>query len=374
MNNPKSIGKRLSTKLTLVLGFLSVLLIGCSKSSNRFANTEIPAECNVKPYSIVRFDKELMSIDPKNVEECMSHLYEKYGNLFDTYLQYGIEVGTATVTNNGKTELNKNTAKILKEEILSNKGYQLFFHAEDSVYKDGLDKEMADFTTAMSRFHSFFPNKELPKSVIAMFSCFGPKLAIGDNNELMVSMEYYIGSDFKPYHYVDGLYAYDAINLSRKMLVRDMVKAWIMNEFPKDKTENERLLDAIIYEGKIMYMLEASMPKTSVEDLMGYDKDQWEWCEKNEREMWNYVKENKHLYTNNRLTISKYINSAPHTVFFPYNEGVDYTPEAPGRAGIWLGWRIVNSYMNNNPEATLDQLNALTDNQALLEESGYNPK
>ena len=370
-------GNRLVALASIAMGFLALSLGSCSKTNNRFANEQINNDPSFKPYSIVRFDKEVMSLDPNKVEEGMTALEEKYGDLFDMYLQKGVEVGTAVVPVQGdssKFAINKQTAKVLKEEILSHKGYQTFFHAEDSVFANGLDKEMQDLTNAMQRFHKFFPEKEVPSNILAMFSCFGPKMAVGDHNELMISMEYYIGSKYPYYKAVDGINDYDAINLTREMMVRDMMLGWAYYTFADPTEGNGRLLDQMLYQGKLLYLVEACMPNEKPEKLMGYTKDQWEWSVKNEGNMWNKVKDMNHLYTYDHLTISKYINPAPHTVFFPFNEADMSTPEAPGKGGIWLGWRIVSSYMARNKNATLADLMAETNSQKLLEESGYNPK
>lgn len=358
----------------ILTGCITLFTSGCTESSaNRYANMDVKTDGPEQKYEFIRLDKEVMTIAPEKVQEGMTQLLAKYGDLFDMYLKNGIEVGGATKLVNGKEELNTETAQILAKEILSNKAYQSFFHAEDSVYANGFDKEADEVTKAMGRYHSFFPKQPVPTKIMTMFSCFGPRVAVGDNNELMISLDYYIGSDYGPYQHVDGIYAYDYINLSREMLVRDLVLGWLYYTQPNEGKQ-DRLLDEMVYQGKIMYALEACLPKADLPKLFGYNDDQWLWCKKNERNMWNSVKENKHLYSYDRLTISKYINPAPHTVFFPYDEASPNSPESPGKAGIWLGWRLVSSYMKKHPEVTLENLLAQQDSQQLLEQSGYNPK
>ena len=48
-------------------------------------------------------------------------------------------------------------------------------------------------------------------------------------------------------------------------------------------------------------------------------------------------------------------------------------PEAPGRTANWMGWQIVQAYMKRKPETTFRQLIDLTDAQAPLDQSKYNP-
>ena len=50
-----------------------------------------------------------------------------------------------------------------------------------------------------------------------------------------------------------------------------------------------------------------------------------------------------------------------------------YGKESPGRLGLWVGWRIVDSYMTNNKDVTLIELMGEGDAQKILEESFYKP-
>ena len=63
------------------------------------------------------------------------------------------------------------------------------------------------------------------------------------------------------------------------------------------------------------------------------------------------------------LLIQKYINEAPYTSTL--------TIESPGRVGCWVGWRIVNSYVDKNKTSLSDLV--LLETQNLLKDSGYNP-
>jgi uncharacterized protein YjaZ len=58
---------------------------------------------------------------------------------------------------------------------------------------------------------------------------------------------------------------------------------------------------------------------------------------------------------------------APFSKFY-----IDIDKESPGRIGVWLGWQIVRSYMNNN-EVTLQQL-LQTNAEEIFNKSKYKPK
>jgi len=64
--------------------------------------------------------------------------------------------------------------------------------------------------------------------------------------------------------------------------------------------------------------------------------------------------------------INKYINPSPHSPGMP--------PRAPGRTANYIGWKIINAYMQRFPETTFQDLVKMDDAQALLQKSRYKPK
>ena len=48
-------------------------------------------------------------------------------------------------------------------------------------------------------------------------------------------------------------------------------------------------------------------------------------------------------------------------------------PESPGNTGSWLGWKIVQKFMQENPTYTLKSLMQETDAQKILTLSKYKP-
>ncbi|MFT6716440.1 MAG: hypothetical protein ACJA0Q_001079, partial [Saprospiraceae bacterium] len=48
--------------------------------------------------------------------------------------------------------------------------------------------------------------------------------------------------------------------------------------------------------------------------------------------------------------------------------------ESPGRAGVWIGYRIVSQYMENNPNLSLEKLLNSTPAMDVFQGSKYKPK
>jgi len=332
-----------------LLSFFLVLLCffsSCGKK-NRFSDVDL-SNSPVHQVQIQRFDKDFFAIDTNNVASSLAALREKYGNFVDLY--------TKQIIGNPITKEDD-----MVYQFLTHPAYREFYSDCQAKYTNVSDLE-GGFTTAFKYAKHYFPHIIIPK-VYTHVSGFGDIIVV-DEELISVSLDYYLGEDYKNYEYVDGIYIYMIPNLRREKVVPDAVFWWLTTEFP-DNIDTPRLLDNMIYYGKIMYLTEVFLPKEKEENLMGYTRQQWKWCKANEGKMWNYIIENKHLFSTDILLTAKYINPAPFTSFFPN--------ESPGRTGKWIGWQIVRSYMDKNKDVTLSELMNNFNAQDILEKSGYRP-
>jgi hypothetical protein len=107
------------------------------------------------------------------------------------------------------------------------------------------------------------------------------------------------------------------------------------------------------------------LPETADSILVGFSQGQLEFCLENEFLMWNSVVQNQKLYTKDPRIISKFMNDAPFSPGMP--------AESPGKAAIWLGWRIVESFLERNPTELSNLFSPRWTPEALLQKSGYKP-
>ena len=116
-----------------------------------------------------------------------------------------------------------------------------------------------------------------------------------------------------------------------------------------------------------MYAKDVLIPETPDNEKIGYSVDKLKWCEENESQMWKYFIENKLLFSSESKLYGRFIQKAPFSKFY-----LDLDNETPGRAGVWVGWQIVRSYMKNN-DVTLQELFA-KDAKEIFDNSKYKPK
>ena len=130
--------------------------------------------------------------------------------------------------------------------------------------------------------------------------------------------------------------------------------------------EAENVLAEIIHEGKLKYFEKCMLPGVSDELIFGFTPGQMKFCRNNEGQMWLYLIENDLLFKTDRFLIRKLTGEAPFTSFF--------TNESPGKAAVWIGFRIVESYMMTNPGVKPETLMNDTAVQQILEKAKYDPK
>ena len=176
------------------------------------------------------------------------------------------------------------------------------------------------------------------------------------------SIDNYMGSDYPLYARV-GIYRYLRQNMRPEKLVPDYIVAWLTTEYPFVQHSGE-LVEEMIYRGKILYTASVLLPNLPDSVIIGYSADQWKWCLKYEHDMWMVLVGSKHLFSRDAMIRIKYMNDAPFTKPF--------TQESPGRAGAFVGWRIVEQYMREHPEVSPKELLLRTADE-IMRETPYNP-
>lgn len=335
--------KKINTLILLLAGLN--LLSSCS-NNNRF---KIDTDKNRVTVKIHRFDKDLLTLDTTNLKAGVKKLYSKYPDFLPEFV-YNVLDTTAADTNAVSHEFYKFLAD--KNFIQVNKKtLQTFDDVSD------IEKKISD---AFTYIHFYFPEVKLPE---IYFYVSGFNRAIMMNDKFIaVGTDLYLGSDYPAYK--DYTYEYMLFNMRRECVATDLVSATLFRMFVMNSSEY-RLLDNMLFRGKVMYLLSVFMPDEKPEYIMGYSEEQWKWTKKYEKQIWATVIDQKHLFSTDLQLIRKYMNDAPFTA--PVSQ------ESPGRLGTWLGWQIVESYMNKNPKVSLSDLMKDSNYQKMLEESGYRP-
>jgi hypothetical protein len=333
--------------LFLQLAFL-VLLIGCS--GNRY---DVKIKAKGYKADIVRLDNILFEMSPLLLPQKLDSIKLRYP-LFMKYFGYVINAGEQT------DSLWNERVQAFATDKFNNEVYsesKAIFN-DISVLKDGL-------TDAWNHYSHYFPGEKIP----GMFTCvtgFNNSIIVADS-VLGIGLDRYLGSGSKFYPKL-GIYNYQAKKMVPERILTDCMYGWATADWDYSRAgyKTDNLLANIIHEGKLLYFTRCMLPRESDEIIFGFTGQQLQFCKNNEDQMWQYLIEHDLLFSTDRLTVRKFTGEAPFTSYF--------TEESPGRAAAWIGFRIVEAYMKNNPKVSLAGLMNESDPEAILEKARYKPR
>ncbi len=322
---------------------LLALLLGCRSREAKINAIEEAIEME-------RLDRDLLALAKDSLYSEPPLIRKKYGHFFECYNTGVIQIGNSRDTLYG----------LLLQRFMHHEAVRVAYEKVSEVFADGamLDKELTD---AFKHVKYYFPSLPTPR-IIAYVSGFNQSLMLTDS-AVGVGLDRFLGNGFDAYNKV-GIDAYLQYNMRPERIPAACVQAWLMGEYVEPQGREKTLLAQMLYEGKLLYVLQQCFPEEPMALLAGFTPEQMQWCVNNEKQMWQYLIEQQVLYTTNSLTIRKYTSDAPFTVFF--------SQESPGKAVNWLGSRIVAGYVKRTG-CSLVELMQQQDASLLLKEARYNP-
>lgn len=304
---------------------------------------------------IERFDSDMSSLTPENYESKLPALSEKYGNFYYDYMEGMLSIGAPgdeTFNQNLKTVLGTADYNALKAEVATK-------------YPD-LKKHEGELTDAFKHVKYYYPEQKIPR-IISFFSGFTVQIPVGDNY-MGIGLDMFLGLDSKFYPAIrNSIPAYISRRFTAENITPRLMEAFVREElFPEPDNANT-LLQKMIYNGKILYFMDAIMPNVPDSLKIGYTTEQQKWTESYEPGIWAYFLEGNFLYNSDYMEIQKYLTDAPFT------PGIGEKNESAPKLAIFTGWKIVKKYMEKNPDVTLQMLMVDADYQKILNQSKYRP-
>lgn len=327
--------------------FISLCTLFFSCENNRWEVEEGAEEISI---SVERFEKDFFKEEAYEFNKDISdELYQKYPKFLPLFAEGIMNFGTI-----GSPVYFQQMNSFLNDENIRQLYGDVVEKHEDVEF---LERELSD---AFTRYHYFFPERVVPK-VNTFISAFAFSL-VADDSLLAVGLDNYLGSDYEFYPKA-GIPKYQFSHFEKQYMSADAINAWLTTEFVDYQGTN--LLEQMIHSGKILYITQAFLPEKDRHIIMRYSEKELQWCRDNETEIWFHFVDNGILYSSDNADIRKYMGVAPFVAGFP--EG------SPGRVGHWLGWQIVEQYMDEVENISLNQLLEKDANE-ILSESRYKPK
>jgi hypothetical protein len=331
-----------------VMMFLSVVLLpSCKRNHYRVDTAGIKAGIEIK-----RLEKDIFTINPDQIVSSLPVLRKEYGS----FLQY-----FSNVINTG--DINDPAFGDFLIRFCTDKQNNEVYNYAMKVFPD-MEPYSAGLEKAFRNYLHYFPGKPVPK-VYTCITGFNYSIIAADS-VLGISLDRYLGANCEYYPRL-GIYSYISARMAPEYIVPDCMYGWGASEYDYDSAryENDNVLARIIHNGKLKYFEKCMLPDETDEHIFGFTSDQVNFCRNNEQQMWEYLVEHDLLFSTDQFMIRKLTDEAPFTSYF--------TSESPGRAAVWLGFRIIEAYMMKNPEVSLEALMRETDIQWILEKAKYNP-
>ena len=176
---------------------------------------------------------------------------------------------------------------------------------------------------------------------------------------LFVSLNFYLGAN-----YYNNLPNYISERMEISYISNDI--AYKISEKFVNNLEDRTLLSNMITHGKILYINKLINPSEEERIVFNTTKEKLVWAIENEFEIWSYFVEKELFYDTDLDLRSRFMSPAPYSKF-----NLDIDKKTPGGIGRWLGFKIVNSYMNHN-QITVNQLLNI-DHYTIFKNSKYKP-
>ncbi len=293
-----------------------------------------------KETELKRFDRAFLGMDTVNFSENLAQLEKSYPPFFSAKAE---EVFWRNQRQDElQLKLFKQTEKLFgdmeKEEAEINRIFKRFYYyfGEQTTF---------DVYTYISRLDYDYPIIAAPPYCFIALDMY-----LGANNDYYAALPNYLQFKRQP-----------------QFLLRDVAYALSENLIAAEQEDN-KLIEAMIYHGKLLYATKQLCPFLREDELMVFPQEKMKFCEEHERDMWVYFIENAVLFKSGEELQRRFIDVAP---FSKFRTSTD--PLTPGGVGRWFGYNIVSAFMDENSELSLKELMQEKDAAKILKLSGYKP-
>jgi hypothetical protein len=334
--------KRLSIISPLILCLYLLTACSCQhKKNNKIDRPKIEKKVEVK---INRYDKDLFSINKKDLKSELVRLKKTYSFFLDGDL-------------NDPANIKQLSDYLNDPQMIQN------YREVQKQFPDltGLEKELSD---ELSYFAYYFPDHRLPQVYTYVCGMDFESPVIYADSVLIIALDMYLGKNYSLYTNF-GLPAFIRYSMAKEYILRDCAEA-IANYYCYQELKDATCLDHMVYNGKLQLFVDALLPETADTIKIEYTKKQLEWCQDNEFKLWTFFIENKMLYSKDYNAFMKFYSKGPFTTAFG--------KESPPRTAIWVGWQILRAYTRNTGHINLKKLTEIKDAQQILQISKYKPK
>lgn len=196
---------------------------------------------------------------------------------------------------------------------------------------------------------------------------YGRREPIGFSDSVMfIAMNHYLDPDYPGYQ---SFPVYERVVKTPAQLPYDIAEALVGTERPYDApADGVTALSRMLYSGALAFARTALVEDADEAAALGYTQEQYQWLLEHEGELWRELLAKQLLYDTDPRTWQQLVSPAPTTRILSIY--------SPGRAGRFLGYRMVLRYLQRHPEANLNVLLSpgFYNDPQILEGIDYSPR
>jgi len=325
-------------KNVIILFLFTISLLSCSEDSLFVDISQSKSSIDFRHY-----EQDLFNIDRNDLKKSLDEIAAKYPIFMD--------------------ENYKDPAKInqLNDYLNNELSIKLFRDWKNKIGSYNTIKK--ELNHAFSHYRYYFKNDQTPIIYTYISGINYEEPIVVNNNEILIGIDLFYGPDYEVYNQFQ-IPQY----LSKNNKIEYLTPV-VMRRFAQQKFANfiygETLLENMIGLGKIEYFIEAMMPRVMDSIRFQFTSNQMIWCYSNEKVFWKHLAMKEYLFSKDYRNYKKFIQHGPFASSLERN--------SPGRAGVFIGYRIIKEFMRRNSDVTLKELMHNRDFTSIFRNSKYNP-
>jgi hypothetical protein len=236
----------------------------------------------------------------------------------------------------------------------------------EAIHKIDVKKLQNEFQELFSHIKYYFPKFQSPKVYLfssALQMAQDPIIYDEKSGFLFIDITGFMGDGNANYK---GLELYFQKSMNPSNIVPKVSQIFAENIVTG--SSEQKFIDQMILNGKIMTLQDAFLPNFPDYLKMNYTLKQYEWAKTNEANIWNYFVENNLIFGDDQRLVERFISPGPFSKFY-----TEIDNESSPQIGIFTGWQICKSYLKQNPETKLLDFLKI-DAHTIFNKSGYKPK
>lgn len=237
---------------------------------------------------------------------------------------------------------------------------------QQAIAKIDVAKLNNELTDLFSHIKYYFPEFKEPKVFLyssALQGIMEPVFYQPKENMIFIDVTGFMGENNPNYK---GLENYFQTSMNPQNIVPKVSEILAENFVPPNT--NQKFIDELTYNGKIMTLQDAFLPNFPDYLKMNYTQKQYNWAKENEVNIWNFFVENNLIFSDDIRLNERFIKPGPFSKFY-----TEIDNESSPQIGIFSGWQICKKFFQEKSDAKLKDFLKM-DAQTIFNEAQYKPK